>query len=166
MWVGCPLRVHRRCDEPIFSISNSIAYGGLMVNGNRVIEEGAAVEKLLLMLKECYAMSPDDVFLISPFRDCAMKLRKIAANTGFRANRTGTVHTTQGKEASVVVLVLGGNTQKIGAKAWAASKPNLLNVAVSRAKQRLYVIGERSLWEKQAYFSALSHQLGPLSWND
>ncbi|MEQ0006699.1 AAA domain-containing protein [Klebsiella sp. GG_Kp146] len=185
VWVGCPLRVHRRCDDPMFSISNNIAYGGLMVHGkkqstsclpdsgwldvkgkscegNWIAEEGTAVEKLLLTLKEQYSIAPDDVFLISPFKDCAMKLRKLASRTGFRSNRTGTVHTTQGKEAAVVVLVLGGNIQKNGAKSWAASKPNLLNVAVSRARQRLYVIGERSLWEKHAYFSSLSRELGPL----
>jgi hypothetical protein len=30
VWLGCPLVVHRRCIEPIFSMSNDIAYSGRM----------------------------------------------------------------------------------------------------------------------------------------
>ncbi|MCU5772457.1 DEAD/DEAH box helicase [Winslowiella arboricola] len=182
VWVGCPLRVHRRCDDPMFTVSNKVAYDGLMVHGkqqtatplpksswidvvgkecegNWVIEEGEAVEKLLLDLRDIHHVLPENIFLISPFRDCARKLRTLASRLEFDTQKTGTVHTTQGKEASVVVLVLGGNLQKPGARAWAASRPNLLNVAVSRAKQRLYVIGDRAQWQKQRYFSTLAKDL-------
>lgn len=182
VWVGCPLRVHRRCDDPMFTVSNTVAYDGLMVHGkketptplpqscwidivgkhsegNWIVEEGVAVKKLLTELRDVHNVATENIFLISPFKDCARKLWQLAANLGFNTKKTGTVHTTQGKEASVVVFVLGGNVQKPGARAWAASRPNLLNVAVSRAKQRLYVIGSRSDWQKYRYFSTLAKNL-------
>jgi hypothetical protein len=59
--------------------------------------------------------------------------------------RVGTVHTFQGHEHDVVILVLGGGTP--GARQWAASTPNLLNVAVTMASNRLYVIGDRAAWQ-------------------
>ena len=65
----------------------------------------------------------------------------------------------QGKESAIVILVLGGNPAKPGAKDWAAEKPNLLNVAVSRAKRRLYVIGDKNTWGIRPYFCELAQLL-------
>ncbi|WP_427926330.1 AAA domain-containing protein [Xanthomonas citri] len=65
---------------------------------------------------------------------------------------SGTIHTMQGKEASVVIIVLGGNTVGSGARNWAVSEPNLLNVAATRAKRRLYVIGDRNDWKHRPLF--------------
>jgi hypothetical protein len=46
-----------------------------------------------------------------------------------------------------------------GAREWAASTPNPINVAVSRAKRRLYVIGDRRAWAAQRRFSVLAADL-------
>lgn len=64
----------------------------------------------------------------------------------------GTIHTMQGQESVVVIVVLGGNTTNHGARNWAVSEPNLLNVAVTRAKRRLYVIGDISDWKSRKLF--------------
>ena len=50
--------------------------------------------------------------------------------------RVGTIHTVQGREAEAVIFVLGApNADQTGARAWAGKEPNLLNVAVTRAKE-------------------------------
>lgn len=181
-WVGCPLRLHRRCDQPMFSISNMIAYGGMMVhgksapgssllppsawydvegtsaNGHWIVAEEARLRGLMEHIL-ALGTPANEIALISPFRDCAHHLRRIARDFGVDGGKVGTVHTAQGKEADVVILVLGGDPRLPGAKAWAASKPNLLNVANSRAKKRLYVVGNRGLWMKHNYFSVLAESM-------
>ena len=67
----------------------------------------------------------------------------------------------QGKEADVVILVLGGNPDRPGARRFATREPNLLNVAVTRAKRRLYVIGNRDTWGSEPYFNVLAARIPP-----
>jgi hypothetical protein len=71
------------------------------------------------------------------------------------SNSIGTVHTFQGKEAEAVILVLGADRHARHAGAarwWAASRPNLLNVAATRARKRLYLVGDVELWGNLPYF--------------
>jgi superfamily I DNA/RNA helicase len=73
--------------------------------------------------------------------------------------RIGTVHTFQGKEEDCVIMVLGADSRsKIGAAQWAASKPNLLNVAITRARKRCFIIGDKGLWAKMKYFPTAIRQ--------
>jgi AAA domain len=181
LWVGSPLNVHRRCEEPMFAIVNQIAYDEQMINhtpqreeltlpgsawlhvagerseGHWIPEEGQRLSQLLAELAG-HGMDFAEVFLIAPFRDVATRLGDYRrAYPGITA---GTIHTTQGKEADVVILVLGGDPMRTGDKAWAAQRPNLLNVAVSRARTRLYVVGNREAWGGLAYFEVLAGELG------
>ncbi|TWQ47142.1 AAA domain-containing protein, partial [Xanthomonas vasicola] len=84
-----------------------------------------------------------DISVITPFKAVQQNLKRMLPGKMV----SGTIHTMQGKEASVVIVVLGGNTAGSGARNWAVSEPNLLNVAATRAKRRLYVIGDRNDWK-------------------
>lgn len=80
-----------------------------------------------------------------------------AISTAMESARIGTVHTFQGREHDTVILVLGGASP--GSRLWAAGTPNLLNVAVTRARDRLYVIGDRAAWEFVGFARRLAENL-------
>ncbi|SEO08890.1 AAA domain-containing protein [Terribacillus saccharophilus] len=63
-------------------------------------------------------------------------------------NNIGTVHTFQGKEADIVYFVTGTDATTLSAAEWACKEPNLLNVAVTRAKKEFYLIGDKNLLER------------------
>lgn len=53
---------------------------------------------------------------------------------GLDQRRVGTIHTAQGREAGIVILVLGGGDQS-GPKNWLAKKPKMVEMAVPHAKK-------------------------------
>ena len=171
----------------MFDVSNEIAYGGtLMVygtvgrpafpgrnlwidvptthsQGNWVPAEGAELERLLREMADA-GVEADDVRVISPFRAVIRGCRGVARSVfgpRFAGKNVGTVHTVRGREADVVVLVLGSAANAARSRRWASEKPSLLNVAVSRARRRFYVIGDRSRWEDLRYFDVLAGALRP-----
>jgi hypothetical protein len=191
VWVSAPLRVHRRCDDPMFTLCNQIAYNGIMVNGvHRILDDPGKPDRFDSLAAPLIAAShwadepasrpgshlqpnqidrlrsalgylrdhgidASDVIAISPFRAVADQLRSLIPK--YPGLRAGTIHTAQGREAPVVILVLGGDPNKPGAPATWARTPNLVNVAASRAQRRLYVIGDRKFWAKHNYFRNLSN---------
>ncbi|TCQ74873.1 AAA domain-containing protein [Ochrobactrum sp. BH3] len=189
--VGVPLLVHRRCAEPMFSISNSIAYENLMVQAkvakpsairdvlgpSRWIDiEGRGQEKwcpqegdaLLAQLRDLRDRGcAPDFYVVTPFVVVQDRMREVLRASGLLdgwienpyqwvRDRIGTVHTVQGREAEAVFFILGApDAQQRGARGWAGGRPNLLNVAATRAKEALYVVGNRSLWKTAGVFQSL-----------
>lgn len=200
--IGMPLLVHRRCQEPMFSISNAIAYDGLMVHqpgdpssairealadlspdsfwldvestaAKWSVQEGEAVIALLERLAAKGVRDPD-LYLIAPFREVADRLRTLVVKSGaltaldipaarhksWGKDRIGTVHTFQGKEAEAVFLVLGASADASrGSRDWAGGTPNILNVAATRAKKALYVVGRHAAWRNIGVFAAAAERL-------
>lgn len=121
--------------------------------------------------EECTGLSSPDVFVITPFVIVKQEMRRLLAASDVIAawaenpwqwvgERVGTVHTFQGKEAEAVFLVLGApNVAQEGARSWAGTPPNLLNVAATRAKSVLYVVGSREMWKGNGSFVTLDRKL-------
>ncbi|MBB2205263.1 DEAD/DEAH box helicase [Gluconacetobacter takamatsuzukensis] len=204
-WIGSPLRVHRRCVDPMFTIANAIAYqdkmiffdpdnpqsrlpppdtldlgpsawvglGGIACDRQVVPDQVTLACQAVQLLYRRTGKLPD-LYVISPFRrikralieriadlkqwpqDCHPKIGDLK---DWCRTRIGTVHTFQGKEESVVLMVLGCDGKSAGAAQWTASKPNLLNVALTRARHRFFLIGDEALWAGRPNFSAASGQL-------
>lgn len=183
IWTGFPLRTHRRCDEPMFSIANKIAYSDQMVkaiNKNSeeqfigsstwfnvnsdtgiIINKHVIKEEIILLTEKINDLRnkkyEGDIYIISPFKSVASY-----CNTVFKYDKKiscGTIHRFQGKEADIVFLVLGSNPKSSKAREWASNKPNMLNVALTRAKKRFYVIGSEKNWAPCNYYSTMFHTL-------
>lgn len=206
-WIGSPLRVHRRCVDPMFTIANQIAYEGKMIffdpdnpaarlpppdsldigpsawvnvsgrtHDKQVVPEQVGLVRSAIV--ELYLRTGElpELYVISPFRRIKESLVRTllqgdawpqGAQPPARAlrewcrMRIGTVHTFQGKEESLVWMVLGCDADTRGAAAWAAGKPNLFNVALTRAKHRFFLIGDVGLWAGLPHFAEASATLLP-----
>lgn len=188
-WVGCPLVVHRRCIDPMFSISNAISYSGVMkqqtlqpseaikntfalsysqwiqcsgkeesnIDKNHFVkEQGKQCLSIIEMAFEKTLHGSPDLFVISPFSSVVDGMKQMIKKSNYYnmhfgemdkwiEKNIGTVHTFQGKEASEVILLLGCDQDCIGTIKWVNT--NIINVAVTRAKYRLCVIGDYQYWK-------------------
>lgn len=182
--IGIPLWVHRRCIEPMFSIANEIAYANKMVlamnkrgasewydvSGKTTINQYVPkqgefiVEKLKQHFEETAKEEMPNVFIITPFTAVRQALKSLV-NQEFKNSypnifewtnaSIGTIHTFQGKEADVVYFVTGTDAQTDGAANWSCMKPNLLNVAVTRAKKEFYVVGDLDRFQEKQYYDVI-----------
>lgn len=204
LWLGCPLVVHRRCLNPMFQISNEVAYSGRMFSktdepdsqnkfllqksvwfdikgsekGNKnhtVPQQIEAVVDLFLQSLDVYCGLPD-IYIITPFTSVNMELKDairplikreipymdLEHISSWLKEHCGTIHTFQGKEANEVLLVLGCDVRTgKGAAQWVGQKPNIINVAVSRAKYRLGILGDYDLWKDIPYVQTVCKYLKP-----
>ena len=127
-----------------------------------------AGERVLRMIEEAFRRHENpSLYVISPFTSVAEGMRRYLEQernkrpeSPLHGNKTaeewskaniGTVHTFQGKEADEVIFLLGCDNSKeaAGAVRWVNS--NIVNVAATRAKYRLYIVGDAAVWRQNIY---------------
>ncbi len=146
--------------EATFCKPNSgwIQVCGSEVSGGKnhyVPEQGKKAWELIRHAFEKAEKAPS-IFVITPFTSVRDGFKQmLSKQPEFRGNRVlqdwadsciGTVHTFQGKEADQVIFLLGCDKNAIPAVRWVNA--NIINVAVTRAKYRLYVIGDYLVWQE------------------
>ena len=202
-WVGSPLVVHRRCISPMYEISNTISYNGMMrqqtkeptedlkktfvgsscwinITGNEeniknhyIKHQGKKAVELVFKAFELVKDLDNPVpslFIITPFNTVRSGISKALLDykkqreqeeSGYVPedkifhqwikDNVGTIHKFQGKEADQVIFLLGCDTSKAASGAINWVNKNIVNVAVTRAKYRLYVIGDIQAWQKNEH---------------
>ena len=123
-----------------------------------VAEQG---KQVCMMLEKAFnnARWPN-LYIISPFITVVSGIRdtikvyftgnkEVSERLGeWMDNNIGTVHKFQGKEANEVIFLLGCDTSKDAEGAIRWVNTNIVNVAATRAKYRLYIIGDIEAWKK------------------
>ncbi|CAF1831240.1 DEAD/DEAH box helicase [Bacillus subtilis] len=188
-WIGIPLWVHRRCLNPMFTIANQIAYDNKMVLAIKKQGKsewfdckGVAVNKQFvkeqadLVAEEIYqkwenTLNAPDLYVITPFTAVKDGLRKTIKKrlaelnvpkkivNDWTRSSIGTTHTFQGKEADTVYFVVGTDQNSDGAANWSCSKPNLINVAVTRAKKEFYIVGDYDRLSKKQNYKSIAENV-------
>lgn len=143
---------------------------GRAVNRQYVKEQGTLVAE---RIGEQWVLgeNPPDIFVITPFTAVRAGVKEAVRKKlkamgvpkkdmdDWLGKSIGTVHTFQGKEADIVYFVAGTDKESDGAANWSCSKPNLLNVAVTRAKKEFYIIGDYERISPKQYYEIIAGQL-------
>lgn len=144
---------------------------GKAQNDQFVKEQVEVVAKSIRsLLTENKDISLRDIYIISPFNAVVngfrsglkVSLKNLVIDKNWfdqKKGNIGTVHTFQGKAAKVVYFVIGTDENTDGAADWAFSKPNLLNVAATRAKKAFFIVGDHKRLSNKPFVSVADKEL-------
>jgi hypothetical protein len=131
-------------DLPI-DVSNSIMEPKKLLYSPYHVYAGIIASELILKLDKCIDNNEKyTVGIISPYKAQAMLMNKLITSSGISKNITvfcDTVHGFQGDECDIVLFVVNpNNTYYTGHPNSLLSKEYIYNVAISRAKDHLWII--------------------------
>ena len=112
------------------------------------------VRDLVVQLVLKHNVSPYEIGIIVPFRSVVWDMRQVLRKDGFNDVEVGTVHTFQGREKQVIIfdtvmsgVMERGQTRHFSVRPFDETKsglqvPRLLNVAFSRAKEKVFLVAD------------------------
>lgn len=154
------LREHYRCHPKIIQFCNQKFYGDelllmtrdqgesdvikayVTVEGRHArgtINQRQIDEVIQNVLPELGSIKPADIGIVSPYRAQAIRMK---ASVGSKEIEIDTVHKYQGREKRVMIITTVSNDANEF-----VDNPNLLNVAVSRAQEKLRLVVSKEIAE-------------------
>lgn len=177
--IGILLEEHRRCEKNIAMFSNDYVYGNRMkivkkneekelfgtnltfidVKGlNNNYTNNAEVNICKAIVSELQTInSNNQIGIITPYKNQKQLLSNHVKNPNVQC---GTVHAFQGKGKDIIIisLVVSSIRDKKGLN-FIGAEPNFLNVALTRAKSQLIIVGNYDILNKSHYLSKLKETL-------
>lgn len=136
------------CNDPLYSFDSPVILHEEDDEGEQVSEKEAAFIANVIAGFIAKGIKADDIAVISPFRAQAANIRRAINNhEGIGVEDcqkiiTDTVDKMQGQEREVILYSLvSGNTEYMLEMAEFLYNPNKMNVAFSRAKSKLIIVG-------------------------
>ncbi|GKT36037.1 DNA2/NAM7-like helicase like protein, partial [Aduncisulcus paluster] len=116
---------------------------GVKAKNHVNLSEAKAVAALVNKLKTYYNTS--DIAVIAPYKNQVNAIQTVVNDPGVKV---GTVHSFQGKDKEVVIMSMTiSSASDSFAKRFIGGKPNMLNVAFTRSKQQLFIVGNLNVLE-------------------
>lgn len=132
---------------------NSIVKNSSRYNENEVITIVNWLVHNKSKIEEKYGKVEDSIGIITPFVGQKKTLRYALKNAGFNVDKLklGTVHALQGAERSIILFSMVYGKGDSGMMFFDRdNKPNMLNVAVSRAKDNFIVFANTEILDKRS----------------
>ncbi|MBE6141336.1 MAG: hypothetical protein E7175_00575 [Erysipelotrichaceae bacterium] len=158
------LRYHYRCGKKIANFVNQRFYekqlkllndntGDLIYynvkNTYNPSERNAYREEAMQIAKLIEDNKYKDVGIITPFVNQAALINEFLFRNGISDVRAGTIHTLQGSEKSVIIMS-AAISPRTGKKTmdWIKNNHELINVGVTRAKDKFVFVGDKEAIDK------------------
>jgi superfamily I DNA and/or RNA helicase len=165
------MRYHYRCHKKIIDFSNKKYYNGqlicktlthtftndqlqfLSVNSNGIVnqERNIAKAEAEAIIKKIKDDKLTNVGIITPFRNQAELIQKLVDKEELKGVEVGTIHTFQGQDKDSIILscAITPNTNQKTFE-WVKNNKELINVGVTRAKEKLIIVGNEKEIDKKS----------------